>query len=67
MKKNSPRKFFIESSVNKSVATVDSPQAFLCKFVEVFLRTVVSEKVDPCKIYVRLFLSVLGKILINKN
>ena len=41
---NSLRKFSILSSVNKSVGTVDSPQAFLCKFVKVFLWTVVRKK-----------------------
>ena len=34
---NSLKKFLIESSINKSVAAVDSPQAFLWKFVEVFV------------------------------
>ena len=34
---NSVRKFLIKSSVNKSVATVDSPLAFLCNFVMVFV------------------------------
>ena len=43
--KNSLRKFLIESSVNKSVAIGDSPQAILCKYVEVFLGTVASEKI----------------------
>ena len=38
----------IEPSVSKSVAKVDSPQAFLCKFVQVFLRaTVFGENFDP--------------------
>ena len=36
--------FMIESSVNKSVATADSPQALLCKFVEGFFWTDASEK-----------------------
>ena len=29
--------FLIKSSVNKSVAIGESPQSFLCKYVEVFL------------------------------
>ena len=33
---NSLRKFLIMSFVSKNVAKVDSPQAFLCNFVEVF-------------------------------
>ena len=54
--------FLIESSVSKSVAKVDSPQAFLCNFVEVFLRaTVISEKFDLYKIYVRHYMTVSGK------
>ena len=56
-----------ESSVDKSVATVDSLQAFLSKFVAVFIWSVVSDKLWSLKIYVRLFLTVSWKIMTTTN